>query len=581
MKLMKVVKTGLVLLFLGVFFSSVLIGAEMKPIAAVSVSAYDQIDSSIAKILDTAGYKEIYSAVNMLIGGIDGLDKTKPAGFVLLSNGKDIVPFGFMPVADFDELTCPGIEVLKEKFQYDPKNKTIDLSCGEGDEDDSTGLKEEALVRLVENNDWLFLVPVKQENLVPTDTDPVQFLEGLDGKYMAGGFVYIDQIPEELVDSAFAPLRVEAAKDEDIAKSLESLGKGIEYLKSAVQKVEFGFSVDQTKGDVVGVTEMIPVSGSSLAESSKETADAKTLWNDFFQPENAVFACQQSQVFDKALAAFQKENWISSFESAISSIEKEGGEETEEVRNLLSDLQAWIVKSCDSGQNDFAMSLMSDTTLVIGGTISDGVGLQTLIQKAFTSAKKELEKEGDIDDPDVKKFVSSFKINNGKYEGYSVSTCVIPEDWFGAAFPGAATGSGYSILVGVSEDAMILIAGPAKKNVSNLFKEKASMKREKASASQEWRLSASNLGGFASNLAVTESDETVKKIVDAVKAGSKDAVITSKAEYSESAVRQTTIIKGEFIKLIGDAVGAVVHDEEDETDGNDGKYGNIDVDDIF
>jgi len=86
---------------------SSLFAAGYKPVAVVSAASYDSIDQSAAKVLETAGFEEIHSVLAMSLDGIDGFDKSKPSGFVLLSNGKEFVPFSFFPIANESPLS-PG-----------------------------------------------------------------------------------------------------------------------------------------------------------------------------------------------------------------------------------------------------------------------------------------------------------------------------------------------------------------------------------------------------------------------------------------------------------------------------------------
>ena len=115
-----------------------------------------------------------------MLGGIDGIDKSQPAGFVLLTDGNDLIPFAFLPVADFDELTCPGIEVLKEELNYDKESKTIGLS-GNSDHQSDT---DTGNFRLIEADGWLFVTPIKFESSGrPNRSIRV---EGLDSSTLGG-----------------------------------------------------------------------------------------------------------------------------------------------------------------------------------------------------------------------------------------------------------------------------------------------------------------------------------------------------------------------------------------------------------
>ena len=557
MKIANLFKSSVAICAFGMVLCSTLFAADLKPVAALMLSGYDDLDSSIEKVLDTAGYKEFHTVLTMMTDGIDGIDKSKPAGLVLLGNDTDLFPVIFLPVADFDALTCPGIEVLKEKLSYDADKKTINLNGSEEGDDSSDGE-----LRLIEENDWLFVVPAQNEDAVSLQNAPDTWIEGIRSKYLIGGFFQVDRVPTEIIDSLFAGLRVSASKDENVADGLESLGKLADLGKANIEMVEFGLSVDSSKGDVILSSTVTPVPNSSFSKSLKENENPVTRWADFFDPDNSILAVAKSQIIESDMVEFQKSQWDSMMDKIISSVSGDEGEEEEvaEIQELLKEWQNWGDSIYDTGKSDGAFSFGIDGTLAACATIADGEETQALIEKSFNTVKKIID-DGENNSSDVEKFLKSFKINPGQYKGYTVSTFIVPVSSLDKTF---------SFLIGTRDDALMLIAGPSKKAVSDLFKEKAAAENTESAAPQKWVFSIPNLAKFAQTFDEITEDETVSKIISALAEGSTNAVVTSEFHCTPQSYHESVTITGDLIKLLCDTAGSVLPDEADdpETDAN-------------
>ena len=549
MRIAKLFKTGIVACTLGLVLCSALFAADLDPVAALVFSGYDNLDSGIEKVLDTAGYKEFHTVLTMMTDGIDGIDKSKPAGVVLLGNETDLLPVVFLPVADFDALTCPGIEVLKEKFSYDAEKKTINLKGNEEGDDSSDGE-----CCLIEENDWLFVVPAQNVDLLSLQGAPESWIEEIPSKYLVGGFFHVDRVPAEIIDSLFSALRVSASKDDNLADGLESLGKMADFTKANIKVVEFGLSIDSSKGDLVLSSTVTPVPDSSFAKSLKANEKPVTLWSDFFDPSNSVLAVSKSQIVESEMVEFQKNQWNSMMSKLISSISSDDEEDASDIQNLLEEWKDWGDKIYDTGKSDGAFSFEIDGTLVSACSIVEGKETQTLIEKTFEQVKNLID-AGKDNGPDVKKFLDSFKVNPSQYKGFTVTTFIVPVSGIDKSF---------SFLIGTRDDAMIVIAGPSKKVVSDLFKEKAAIEYTEKAAPQKWVFSIPNLAKFAQTFDEISEDENFGKVVSTLAEGSSDAVITGEFECTPEAYHQSVTITGELIKLLCDTAESFLSDETDD-----------------
>lgn len=557
---------------------------EMKTVAVVSIAGYDALEEGIAKEFEVVGYKETFSAMTTMLGEIDGLDKNKPAGFVLLYNGKEFVPFGFLPVADFDALTCPGLEALMDKAEYDEEAGTLTFADDEKKEENPLFASEKGrfVLRLIEKDGWLYVTPDAFAGTIPVDGDPTALLEGLNAKYDIGAIIHIENIPTDLVESLFAPIRQKiAAADAGLSVLFETYGKCLDFVCANYKTIEMGAVVDQANGDFTVSSVAAPLEGSPLAETLKMNQNPQTLWSDFYKPDGAVIAGISSLKASPGVLQFQKDSLKSSLDQQIAQLETSIEDEKflEMFKRFFVNLQDWMMKN--DGLNDSAFTFGSDGIFMMAGTVTAGDELTGLIQEWVEGvknwAKDMATQESEADDQAkieemVEKVFGSLKINDSKYEGYSVSTFVVTDellDALDAPFPNL---SGIALLLGVKDDAVIVLAGPDKKGVSDLFKEKAAMKRTMTSSPQSGLFSLPNLGSFL-RLCEPDGEGVFKWVTDALIAGNSEAVILMEKSVREEIAAETITIKGEFFRLVGDAVRAAFRDEAgDET---------IEGDDLF
>lgn len=557
MKLAKLLGAGIAVCFLGLAISSSLLADEFKSVASLSIASYNDIDGRTETFLETIGFEELHNVLAMVTNGIDGIDKSKPVGFVLLSDGNELLPFAFFPIADIDALACPGVEVLKEKLHYNSEKKTITIRDDEDAIADEPGSEGE--LRLIEANNWLFVTPPKFESILPTQTDPTDWLEGLDREYLIGGVLHIDRVPDEVVDSLFSSLRVAASKDEDVAANLENFSALADYIKANLQSLEFGVAIDAKDGGVTFSSTAVPVPASSYARSLEENANPVTLWSDFYAPAHSIFAASKSEVFDSETSKFSREQFDSLIETFLAVFQSE--DETEEsnlaaFRDVVRDWQVWVDKNIDTGKTDAAFSVGIDGTISLAATITDGNELLPLVEQASELLKKQL---ADEKSTDVQKFLGSLKINANQYKGFSVSTFVVPISDLDKIC---------AFLIGIKDDAFVMIAGmadagAAKKVVSDLFKEKAGLERTESEAAQGWVFSVPNLAKFAQTFDEVTANEIAGSLVQKLSGGSDEAVIVGQTECSAQRCRQSVTIKKELVKLICDTVQQILQSEDE------------------
>jgi hypothetical protein len=98
------------LLLMLLAWPSVASAAEMQPIAVLSFSGFDRFVADVAVLGETAKNKNLPSSLGGLlrrrtgIESLEGLDRSRPLGIVVATDGLAVVPMAFVPVADGDKL---------------------------------------------------------------------------------------------------------------------------------------------------------------------------------------------------------------------------------------------------------------------------------------------------------------------------------------------------------------------------------------------------------------------------------------------------------------------------------------------
>ena len=79
--------------------------AQDKAVAIVSIAPLSKVFTDIQYVSSAAGQPGMGGFVVGIAGGAtSGLDKSRPTGVVLMSNGQDFTPLVFLPLSDLDAL---------------------------------------------------------------------------------------------------------------------------------------------------------------------------------------------------------------------------------------------------------------------------------------------------------------------------------------------------------------------------------------------------------------------------------------------------------------------------------------------
>jgi hypothetical protein len=396
-----------------------------KPVVIVSLAGYDELMSDVDFIGQITGMEQMLSAsmveanINQVTNnqGLKGLDKKKPWGAAVLTDGNSFTPLVFLPVKD--------VKGLVESFAI----------FGFSASDEGNGLLKvqgppQAPPAFAKTQgDYTFFAQ-NADQLKTLPQNPETLLEGLNKEYDIGVRAYVQNVPEFWRNMVTSQLKM------GMQMSLQNPAPGedqqaFEIRKQLVQQQlqQFDTMLKELDTFTVGAkidgaakTAHLDIGvavkeGGAMAKQLGQMSDLKTEHAGFLLPEAAVnlnFVSIAGPDDIKQAVAM-----IKSLETrAATEIDKDNSFPNDEVRKtakeIIGDLVQVAVKTLQSGRIDGGATLFlspGSATVVAGGTVVDGASIESALKKLVNLAQGEI--------PEV-------KFNAGTYKDITLHTMSIP-----------------------------------------------------------------------------------------------------------------------------------------------------------
>lgn len=516
-----------------------------RPVAVVASAGYDAVWAAAEQVAKEMKLAEAVEAIRAIYGDVQGLDREKPFGVVVATDGSEVVPFAFLPVASVEKLEFVGASDLKEKLE----------TTAEG-----TFIGDAPRLRLLEKEGWLFIFEAGKENVVPT-SDPTAWLDAEGDAGVLTFWLDLTALPEELLEAGFAALRQKAAENAptDDEAALEQFNATLEYYSAifdSLERVRWSLNVDAATGDLAWRCSIACEDGSPLRETLTGAQNAETRWGAIAETPNAVWAAVQAgkrSALDREFLAKQQAVAFDNFKTAL-----EIGLDSDEERALAEELFVALEKCAKSaavdGTFDSASAFACEPTLFASFAVApvDGSELTDVVRKLIEQMKKNVpEKSGQID-----QFI---KIGAETVEGFAVSKIDVPCVEFDAEAPEplAAYWNDKTFVVrcGTNADAVLLVVGLDSAAVDAEFARIAAASKTKTPAPKRAAFDVAPLGRWALD-AFGESDaltgaarKTLQRIAEA-----EDARFEIEYSVDGNRLDARYVVKSEIFRLIGDLV---------------------------
>ena len=371
---------------------------EMKPLAVVAYSGYDALVADINFVGSLMGNPQLSQQFEpMIMGFTQGLDKTKPLGAIVQSDGMGFSGALCVPVTDLNQLV--GNLQLFGVMSEDAGDGLLKINAN----------GNELYAR--QAGGWAF-ISMMPEFLEGLPEDPGQTFATLTNEYDLGIRAYVQNIPQPYremfvqqlqagMDQGLEQLPNESPEAYEARKKV-ALAQ-VEQLQRLVNELdEFTFGLALDGEDQRAFIDFVytAVEGTTLAEQVAQNSDPKSNFAGFFQPDAAMMLTFASKVTETDIA--QMDQMFEAFRNQIhTAIDEETELPTDEARDVLKgaadDFMDAFLATIKAGMMDGGAVLnMSpeSLTFVAGGFIGDPSKVESGLKKLAELAKEEPEFPG-------------------------------------------------------------------------------------------------------------------------------------------------------------------------------------------
>lgn len=430
----------------------------MKTLAVVAGERYDDLIKDVTFLGTVVGRPEIGQMVEGGIAfftqgkGLDAIDKTKPWGVIVQTDGIQLQPVGCLPVRKLDDLlnvvAAFGIEV----------------------KDVAGGVKEIAkpggqAVYLKEQAGWAFIGP-SSATLANVPRNPQAVFDRLVRQYDVAAHFKVQNIPPMYRQFAIQAMQSgmqqgmqqkDGESDEQFKLRQQVAEAQLQQAKRAIEELDaltLGWTVDAEQQSARMEVVMQVVPGSQLAQEIAAQGDATTRFAGFHHSNAAARVAFSSQS-DPQLAeknAAQLEATMTAareqLNNGIDENEKIPAEVRDDLKAALGDFFDAFLATAKTGRMDGAASLLASAdsvTLVAGAAVAEPAKFEDGLKKLEAAAKRSPEFPG-------------IQWNADSHAGVAFHTLTVPVPADQAA-PRQLLGDEASIAFGIGPDAVYLAAG--------------------------------------------------------------------------------------------------------------------------
>jgi hypothetical protein len=390
-----------------------------KPVLVVSISSVDEFMGDVDYLTKAAGAEDYGNLFKLMAAPYTvGIDKTKPWGVIVQSDGDEFLPLGFVPVKDLKTV----FDALKEQI---------------GEPRDAGGgifeLTDPAPMYIKEAGGFAFIAS-ESKFLETLPDDPVKLLGGLNTEYDLAVRAYAQNVPQAQKDWAIEQVKEQNAraleqqlqgKTEDdpeykLAKRISEnqLARLIDMINDT-DEATIGWSTD-------GMAKKTYLDVSLVAKAGTPTAKRMELYKDN-ETAHAGFELSGAAVTLGITTRVDKDDidQISALMEAVKTkafeeIDTDGDLDTDskkaKAKEVVGGLIDVLTKTCESGKLDGGAALVlapKEMTFVAGGNVADPEALETALRDLVDLAK---------DEPDF----PMVKFDAETYKGIAFHTLSVP-----------------------------------------------------------------------------------------------------------------------------------------------------------
>ncbi len=429
---------------------------QMKPLLTVALSSYDRIISDVRAISPPSAMT-VEGLLNAVSGGqgLEGLDKKRPMGLLLRTDGQQILlqeTLVFVPVKDLPKLLKalePSIGETEEKdgvFEVNAKDQTIFLK---------------------QAGDWTY-ISMSSDGLAKLPKNPLEALEGLDKDYDLGIRVSVQDIPQayrqllvgfiQMAGQQSLQQRPDESEEEQQlrAKAFEQSIKQMTQVLNELDKLVLGIKIDDKTGSALLDFVTTAVKGSDLAKQYTTAAEPVETKFAGFLLEGAAISVSAAQKIPQTNLEQVKSSMATARAGALKDLENQdlSEEDLALAKEITNQLFEVVENTLKGGLLDMGASVKvgpEAATVVAGMRVLDTEKIDTMLKKLAEKVAKE-----------DAKVAEAIKLNAAEYEGVhfhriSVPTEAIPTD--GEVDLSKLVGKSLDAFIGIGKESVYLGVG--------------------------------------------------------------------------------------------------------------------------
>jgi len=368
-----------------------------KTVAVLSIASYDRLMTDIAFIGNLTGNPDLDKNLEGMIQlftqgqGLAGLDRKRPLGVTLQTDGLQFNPLIVLPVTDLKQL-LGALEGLVGAAQ-DAGDGVFELDV----------FNQKIYVK--ESNTWAYLStsPEPLDNLPKNGGD---LFDGLEKSYDIAGRLHVQNVPEVFRTMIVDQLRVgveaglakqESESDEAYESRKKMVEAQIDSLTDAINDLEsltLGVAINPEAKTAQLDLAFTAVEGTDTAKQLSKAKSTTSKFAGFMQPDAAA-----SLNLAAELGETDAEQFISGLEAirtqALQQIEGQAGLEDENSKKLAREMVGQVFDAIkatfESGKIDLGASFDANDkmmALVVGAYVADTKKLEDAL-KNFAELTKD------------------------------------------------------------------------------------------------------------------------------------------------------------------------------------------------
>jgi hypothetical protein len=362
----------------------------VKPVATLTIASYERLMTDIGFVGNLAGSPDLDKNLEGMIQlftqgqGLNGLDKKKPLGLTLTTDGNSFQPLLVLPVTDLKAL-LEALAGLVGPAQ-DNGNGVFELNV----------FNQKVFVKA--QGGWAY-VSQTTESLDRAPKDPAKLFGGLEKSYDVGARLYVQNIPELYRGMLIDQLRVgiEAGlnrqadeSDEAYATRRKMVEGQVEALSKAINDVDqltLGLAIDTKEKNAHIDLSVSVVAGTDSAKQLSQVKPATSDFAGFLVPDAAaslnLTAKMNKEDTQQIVAGLKTVR-----EHAMQALEKDDKLKDESSQKLAKEMVGQVFDAIqatvESGKIDAGATLnLSDKSMafVVGAYVADPKPLEDALRK--------------------------------------------------------------------------------------------------------------------------------------------------------------------------------------------------------